>query len=132
MLGRDLNHRLEPELIELTGSSAGPFVVGLVDRHDDRDIGRPQSFGNLLVSRNEPLAPIHHEHHDLSHIDCPLPRDDDQLVQRIFARAKHAAGIDEREGNSLPLSGLRDHIARRPGNWRDDRAPGVGDSVEKG
>ena len=48
------------------------------------------------------------------------------------ARAKHAAGIDEREGNSLPLSGLRDNIARGSGNWRHDGTPRVRDSIEKG
>ena len=54
-----------------------------------------------------------------------------ERVQRILARAEHAAGIDQLELRALPLGRLRDDIARRAGNRRDDRAARAGEPIEK-
>ena len=131
VLGRHLDDRLEPELVELDRAAAGPLVVGLVDRHQDRDGGRSEPRGNLLVPRNEPLASIYNKNNDVGRFERAPAGQDDELVQRIGAGAEHAARIDQREDNSLPLSRLRDHVAGRPGDGGDDGPPGVRDPVEE-
>ena len=85
VLGRDLDDRLEPELVELDARAAGPLVVGLVDGDQDRHGRRPQRGGNLLVARDEPFAAIHDEHNDVRRFERPPPGHDDELVQRIGA-----------------------------------------------
>ena len=36
-------------------------------------------------------------------------------MQRILARAEHPAGVHQLEVASLPLGGMGNHVARRPG-----------------
>ena len=55
----------------------------------------------------------------------------DKLMQRIFARAEHPARIDERKRRALPLCGLGDHVSRRAGNRRHDRASRADDAIEE-
>jgi hypothetical protein len=131
VLGRHLHDRLEPQLVEFDRASSGPFVVGLVDRHQDRHRGRPEPGGDLLVPGNEPFAAVDDEHDDVGRLDCAAAADHDELVQRIFLRAEHPPCVHQRERNSLPLSRLRDHVARRPWNRGDDRPPRIGDPVEE-
>ena len=85
VLGRDLDDRLEAELVELDRPAAGPLVVGLVDRHEDRHGRRPEPRGNLLVPRNEPLASIDDEHDDVRRFERAPAGQDDELVERIGA-----------------------------------------------
>jgi hypothetical protein len=132
VLGGDLDHRLEAELVELDGSTACPLVVGLVHGHQHRHRDRPQAFSDFEIAGNQALAAIHHEDDDIGGFQRAPPRDDDELVQRVLTRAEHAPGIDQRERNSLPLSRLRDHVARGAGDGGDDRSPGVRNPVEEG
>ena len=71
---------------------------------------------------DQALAAIHDEHNDIRRLERLSARADDELVERILARAEQPAGIDERERRALPLGRLRVHVARRPGDRRDDRA----------
>ena len=41
---------------------------------------------------------------------------DHELMQRVLARAEHAAGVDEREADTLPLGFGGDDVARGAGN----------------
>ena len=97
VLGRDLDDRLEPELVELDRPPARPLVVGLVDRQQHRHLDAAQAGGDLLVAGTSPSRPSTTKTIRSAVCDGSLPLDHDQLMQRILARAEHAAGVDERE-----------------------------------
>ena len=132
VLGGDLDDRLEPELVELEHPAARPLVVGLVDRHQHRRLGRPQVAGDLLVARTSPSRPSTTNTMTSAVSSAFRPWMIDQLVERILAGAEHPAGIDQPEGRFLPLGRLSNDVAGRPGDRRDDRAAGAGDAVEQG
>src|SRR5262245_5929757 len=48
---------------------------------------------------------------------------DDQLVERIVARAVKSSGVKEIEGRPPPDRSFRNGIARRSGDGRDDGSP---------
>ena len=131
VLGGDFHDRLEPQLVELERPSPGALVVGLVDRQDDRRGDHSQSRGNLLVGRDQPLASVDHEHDHIGRLERPPALLHDELVQRIVAGAEHPASIDER--NVVPCHSAGSELTSRvvPGDWRDDRAAGIGDAVEE-
>ena len=119
VFGGDLDDRLEAELIELDRAAARPLVVGLVDRHQHRHVHRAEPLGDLLVAGHQPVASIYNEDNDLRRFERPLARRcTTSSWSGSCARAEHPAGIDQRERNPLPLSRLRDHVARRPGDRR--------------
>src|SRR5205807_9052862 len=64
--------------------------------------------------------------------DRMLPVPDDELVERILARAVKAARVEQLERRALPSDRSLQRIARRPGHRRDDRAAAAGHAVEKG
>src|SRR5438477_169144 len=56
---------------------------------------------------------------------------DDELVRGIIAGAEQATGVEQLEALAAPDDGPRERIARRAGDWRDDRAPAAGHRVEQ-
>jgi hypothetical protein len=86
---------------------------------------------NFLVGRDQTVLSVDDKHDDLGRLECAPASRYDEFVERILARTKHPARVNEGKRKSLPLSGLRDHIARRPGYGRDDRPPRVRDSIEE-
>jgi hypothetical protein len=65
VLGRDLVHRIEAELIELEHATARAPIVDFVDREKCRLARLPDDFGDLMVARYEPLTAIRHEHKEI-------------------------------------------------------------------
>ena len=130
MLGGDLDDRLEPELVKFEHAAARPFVVGLVDRHDDRRLGAPQMLRDLLITGNQPFPPVDDKHNDISGFQRTLTMNDDQFVQGIRAGAEHSAGVDQGERGVLPVRRLMDDIPGRAGDRRDDRSSGSCDAIE--
>ena len=132
VLGGDLDHWLEAELVELDRPAARPAVVGLVDRHEHRRLRGSEAAGNLLVARHEPSRPSTTNTIRSAVSIAFRPCSHDELVQGIVAGAEHAAGVDERERRAQPLGRLRVRVSGRPGYRRDDRAAHAGDAVEEG
>ena len=123
VLGRDLEHRVEAELIELERAGLGPLVVGLVDGEDDRPV-RPART-TLAISRSpgtSPSRPSTTRTRRSAVRDRALPAFEHELVQRILAGAEHAAGVDELEARALPLRRLGNHVARGARDRRHDGA----------
>src|SRR5262245_33884716 len=58
MFGRDLDHGLETELVELERATARPPIVHLVHRQDHRNVCAAERRCNFLVSRDQALPPI--------------------------------------------------------------------------
>ena len=59
--------------------------------------GFADGLGDLAVARHQPLAAIHHEHKEIRLADRAPPTLEHERVQRILARAEHAAGIGQLE-----------------------------------
>jgi hypothetical protein len=84
-----------------------------------------------VVAGHQPLAAVHDEHEQVGGMNRAAAALEHELVQRILAGAEHAAGVDHLERHAAPLGRMRDHVARGPGNRRDDRAPRPRDAVEQ-
>ena len=130
VLGRDLHHVIEPELVEIH-DAPGPLVVDLVDGQDRRHVGRAHRLRNVPVAGDEPFPPIDDEYQQVRRGNRPVAARQDKLVQRILAGAKHPAGIDQLETHALPLRGLGQHVAGGAGNRRHNRTAAVADAVEQ-
>ena len=133
VLGGHLGHRIEPELIEVHDAGLRASIVGLVDgeraracrrrasprQSRDRPAEAPARPSTTKTSRsadsNRAAAALEHER-----------------VKRILAGAEHPAGVDRpRTARRAIQPCCAMHIARRPRDRRDDRAPGAGDAVEQ-
>ena len=71
-----------------------------VDLVDDGEGGRaagPQLADDLEVAGHEALLAIEHEDQQIGVTDGLLALFRNQLMQRIFGRAEHAAGVEQRE-----------------------------------
>ena len=132
VLGRDLEHVIEPEREELVHPIAGPLVVGLVHRQQHRRLRDPTDLGrNFIVSGHASLAAVDHEDHQIGLQNGALAVLDDEVVQRILGVAEDAAGVDESEGHALPLGVMRHDVAGGPGHRVDDGATGARDAIEE-
>ena len=58
VLGRDFQHRVETEPVDLEGCVLRAFVVSLVDGHNHRMPGLPQVGHNHLIRGNQSFAPV--------------------------------------------------------------------------
>ena len=132
MLGRDLDDRLEPERIELHRPAPGLAVVGLVDRHQDRRVHRAQGAGNLLVARDEPLPPVHHEDDEVRGRDRLPSVLDDEVEEGVRRGPEHPPGVHHGELHALPLGRLGDRVAGGARKGRHDGAAAAGNPVEEG
>ncbi len=97
MLRGNLDHRLESQPVELEDPSARALVVGLVDREDDR---RPDDASVAAISSSagtSPSRPSTTNTITSAVVERLAAVLDDELVERILARAEHPARIDERE-----------------------------------
>ena len=80
---------------------------------------------------NQPFAAICNKDNHLRRFERALPGVQHQLVERILARAEHAARVGQFEMRPLPFGGKGDDIASRAGDRRDDRPPCAGQAVEE-
>ena len=55
----------------------------------------------------------------------------DELVQRVLARAEHAAGVDDGDVRALPFGVGGDDVAGGAGNRRDDGPARAGQPIEE-
>src|SRR5215813_3313129 len=131
MLCRNLEDRVDPELVELHRCVPRPLVVGLVDRHEQRLPRLEQLAGDGLVTAHHPFAAVSHHHHQVGALDGSLALFRDQIVERILARPVHAARIEELERRALPDHGALERIPRCPRQRSHDGAPRTGHPVEK-
>ncbi len=83
MLGGNLDHRLEPQLVKLEHAPARAAIVGLVHRHHDRPAHHADAARDLLVARDQTLASIHDEDEEIRGLQRFKPLLDDQRVQRV-------------------------------------------------
>ena len=105
VLGGDLKHGLEAELIELHDAGAGALVVGFVDREQYLLAGCTQFLRDGLVARDEPFAAVHHHDEQVRTGDGTLALLDDEFVQRVETGAVQSAGIADVEGTPPPGHG---------------------------
>jgi hypothetical protein len=126
-----LEHRLDAQFVELHRRLARLLRVYLVDHGEDRRAGGTQARDDVEIAGDDPLLGVEHEDEQVGVLDRLLPFLRNHLMQRVLSSAEHSAGVQQREGAVVPLHGLRDQIARRPGDWRDDGASGPRDPVEQ-
>ena len=131
VLGRNLDHRLETEPMELRHARARPPVVDLVDGQHHRNPARPKLAGELVVGRHRSLAAVHHEDHHVRFARGAPSAIRHRRLHRIGARAGHAAGVDEGECPPLPLDRPREDVAGGAGHLGDDGAPRPRQTVEE-
>ena len=131
VLGADLDHGVEAESIQLERAGAGAAIVGLVDRENHRHAGVARGLGNVLVAGNQTLAAVDDHHDQIGGLQRAAALGHHELVQRILARAEQTAGVREIEVIALPRHGMRDDVAGRPGDRRDDRAAGPAQTIEQ-
>ena len=98
MLRGDLEERVDPEFVEVGGRAMSALVVGLVDRKQQRLSRRTQLVCDGLIAGDEALTAIDDEHNQIGGGYRALTVPDDELVQRILARAVQAPGIKQLEG----------------------------------
>jgi hypothetical protein len=118
----DLEHRVDPQLMELQHGRPRTTIVGLVDRKERRLVSLPRHLGDLPITRHQPLTSIYHEDKQIGVAYRAAPAFEHQFVERILAGAEHSAGVGQLEVRSLPLDRLRDDVARGSGDGRHDRA----------
>ncbi len=131
VLGGHLEKRVEAELVELHRRVARAAHVGLVHHREDRDVGATDLADDLGIAGHEPLLTVEHEHQDVGLREGALAALEDQLVERIVARAEHAPRVEQREVEIVPGDGLFDHVAGRAGHGRDNGAARPRDPVEE-
>ncbi len=132
VLRRDRNHLLEAERVELDDARLRLAIVGLVHGDDDGAAALPDGRRNFFVAGDEPVPAVGHEHDQVGRGDRAMALLQDELVQRILARAEHAPGVDDGDLRALPFGVGGDDVAGRPGDGRDDGAPRPGDAIEEG
>jgi len=131
VLARDLEQRIEAQLVELERRFAGFTHIYLVDQGEDRRIRRAQLLHDLEVARNEALLAVEHQQQQVSLCDRLLPFFRNHLMQWIFGRAEHATGVEHHEIGATPRHRLLNQIARRPRDRRHDRAARFRDPIEQ-
>src|SRR4029079_16814204 len=89
VFGGDLHYRLKPKLVELPCAPPRTLVVSLVDGEQYRNVCRPKCAGNFLVCWDQTVTAVDDKDDDFGVFQGSSPGDHDQLVQGIFARAKH-------------------------------------------
>jgi hypothetical protein len=129
MLRRDLRHGIEAKLIELDGSFR-TAVIRLVDGEERRLVGGADGIRDLAIAGEQTLAAIDDEHQQIGGLNRAAAALEDKLVEWILADAEHSAGVHDLERHAAPFRLLRNHIARRARNGRDDRAALAGDAIE--
>ena len=116
MFGRDLHDRVEAELEELHGGFACDADVGLVHDGDHRLAERPHLLHHVEIAGDEAGLAVEHDQHEIGLRERPVPLLDDEVVQRILARAEEPAGVDHREAGLVPRHRVLDRVAR--GAWQ--------------
>ena len=131
VLGGDRDHGIETQRVELDEAGLRLAIVGLVHRDHDRPSALPHGRGDFLVAGHEPVPAVEHEDDEIGRRDRAMSLLQHELVQRILARAEHAAGVDDRDVRALPLGVRGDDVARGPGDRRDDGPAGAGQPIEE-
>ena len=131
VLGGDRDHGIEAQRVELDEAGLRLAIVGLVHGDHDRPAALPHGRGNLLVARDEPVPAVEDEDDEIGRRDRAMSLLQHELVQRILARAEHAAGVDDRDVRALPLGVRGDDVAGGAGNRRDDGPARAGQPIEQ-
>ena len=131
VLRRNLHDRLEPELIKVERAGLRAFVISLVDGDDHRPSLRADSFRDLEIGGDQPLAAVDDKHKQRRMFQRSPPVLQHLLLKRIFAAPEHAGSVGQEKRHISPVRRLLDDVARRPGRRVDDGAAGAGNAVKK-
>jgi hypothetical protein len=89
--------------VELAREPGLAGVVDLVGRHDHRHVAAAQLARELGVPRAQPGAGVHDQHRDVGFVQRDQRLAADLLRHLVLAREVHAAGVDEREADPVPV-----------------------------
>ena len=113
VLGGDLEHRVDPEPVELERAVARALVVDLVHGQNDGPArSRAARWRSSRRPPTRPSRPSADEDQQIRAFDRALPLDDDQLVQRILAGAVQTACVEQLKGRLPPRDRLRSSASR--------------------
>ena len=112
VLGGNLEHRLEAELVELHRRLQRALVVGLVDGEQHGKAGLAQLARDPLVAGDQPFASIHEQHQQIGVDDGALP---------LLRRPARAADPRSRRTTRLYRTAGTRRLARSPA-WPAHRA----------
>ncbi len=121
----------EPESVELDGVEVAARVVDLVREHGDGLSRGAQDRRELLVAGRDPGPRVDDEEHEvgLVHRRARLLRDVPPV--RPGVGLVHAAGVDEPEGDAVPVAEELLAVARHPRGLVDDRGAGLRQPVDE-
>ena len=105
VLGRDFQHRVETEPVDLEGCVLRAFVVSLVDGHDHRMPGLPQVGHDHLIRGNQSFTAVDDQNQQIGPRDRSLPLADNELVQRILTGPKETSRIEQFEEKFRHVTG---------------------------
>ena len=130
MQGRHRERVAQAERDELPGVGSGAGVVDLVDDHQHRLARRRKQVATWASSSVRPVAAVDHEQHHPGVGHGLLGLAGHLGIERVAA-GQPAAGVDEREGTTLPLG--VDHLAvpGDAGPLLDDGLAPPDDAVEQ-
>src|SRR5439155_18034994 len=100
-------------------------------RENQRPAGLAQLAGDRLVARHEAVAPVDHQDEEIVTDNRALAMLDDELVQRILARAVQAAGLEQLERPALPDRRTSQRVSGRARNGGDNGAAMAGNLVKQ-
>src|SRR5262245_54033343 len=131
MLGGDWEDGFETEPMELDGPASRAMIVHLVDSHQHGTVERSERMRDGLIPRQQSFPPIDDQDEQVCRLEGALTMLKHQLVQRVFACAKHSARIGEGKRNPLPGCGLLNDIARRARHGPHNCPPFADNTVEE-
>ena len=120
MLGADFDDGLEAHAIELKRAVLAATIIHFIDGQDHGHAGVANRRRNLLVAGDESLAAIDHENNEFGGCERALAAFDHQLVQRILAGAKQAAGVGQVKPRIAPGHFVRDDVTGRSSDGGHD------------
>src|SRR5678809_372990 len=97
VLSRYLENGIEAKLVKLNHPGACTAIVGLIDCKNCRLASSPDGFRYFSIPWDQAFTSVHDEDQQVGILDGPLPPLHHDLMQRILARAEHAAGVDHLE-----------------------------------
>ena len=130
--GRDRLRLAEAELVELGGQVLVLGPVDLVGGDQDRDLGAAQGLRQLGVAGADAGAGVDDEQHDVG-LGDPDPRLAlDVAGQLVLVGEVDAAGVEQLEGDAVPLAAHPLAVAGDAGLGVGDRLPPAGEPVDQG
>ena len=136
MNGADRKDLLEAELCEFRDAHISAACVHLIDRNQDRLAAAAQPGGRVAIERDDPLLHVHHQDKRVRRFNGQFHLFERRFgndIGRLFtAQQTDAAGIDQREGASMPFRFGADAVTRHARLIVDDSNAPANNAVEQG